>query len=127
MNVSVIPKSISFHGRTLSKFSTLLLQQRQYVRTREVFERPDTVVVDPPLEKHHTIEPFAILTSVKESERKYNVLLISNQAFKTDLKAIWVHCGLVVCSDGGANRLHDYFANDQERGDYLPNYIVGDF
>lgn len=93
----------------------------------EVFERPDTVVVDPPLEKHHTIEPFAILTSVKESERKYNVLLISNQAFKTDLKAIWVHCGLVVCSDGGANRLHDYFANDQERGDYLPNYIVGDF
>lgn len=93
----------------------------------EVFERPDTVAVDPPLKRHHTIEPFAFLTSVKENEKKHNVLLISNQPFKINLKAIWVHCGLVVCSDGGANRLFDSFSNDQEREDYLPSYIVGDF
>ncbi|KAI5957744.1 THI80 [Candida theae] len=93
----------------------------------EVFERPDTVVVDPPSGKNHTIEPFAFLTSEKESDRKHNVLLISNQPFKINLKDIWIHCGLVVCADGGANRLHDYFSNDQERGEYLPNYITGDF
>ncbi|KAG5418537.1 THI80 [Candida metapsilosis] len=93
----------------------------------EVFERPDTVVVNAPSGNHHTIEPFAFLTSVKESERNHNVLLISNQPFKIDLKAIWTHCGLVVCSDGGANRLHDYFTNDKEREDFLPNYVVGDF
>ncbi|KAI5967908.1 THI80 [Candida margitis] len=93
----------------------------------EVIERPDTVIVNPPTCEYHTIMPFAFLTSVKECERIHNALLISNQSFKTDLKAVWIHCGLVVCSDGGANRLHDYFSNDKEREDYLPNYIVGDF
>ncbi|KAI5964094.1 THI80 [Candida pseudojiufengensis] len=95
----------------------------------EVTERPDSIKVDPPSNSslYHTIKPFSYLTSTTKQSVSKNVLLILNQKFTIDLNSIWNHCELVVCADGGANRLYNYFKDEQLRSKYIPNYIVGDF
>ncbi|KAI5956476.1 THI80 [Candida jiufengensis] len=95
----------------------------------EVTERLDTVEVKPPpsTTSHHIIEPFAYLTSTTTEAKYKNVLLILNQSFSIDLFSIWRHCELVVCADGGANRLYNFFKDETLRSKYIPNYIVGDF
>lgn len=55
-----------------------------------------------------------------------NCLVILNQKILIpNFKLIWERYDLKICADGGANRLFDYF-NDDEREFYIPNYIVGD-
>lgn len=40
---------------------------------------------------------------------------------------LWGHYKLKVCADGGANRLYEFFGEDEAiRSQYLPDYIVGD-
>ena len=43
-------------------------------------------------------------------------------------------CEIIVCADGGANSLYEYFNDNNhhhhenlQRSDYIPDYIVGDF
>ena len=122
-----------------------------------VTEQPDTLVIDPPSDQeYHLIEPFSYLTSSTDSQKQpklYNhtttyaktALLILNQEIHIDLISLWKQSDVVICADGGANRLYQY-VNSLEKdtkdevyaekslsyqkgllSKYIPNYIVGDF
>lgn len=39
---------------------------------------------------------------------------------------LWKNSSLRVCADGAANRLYDFFQDDEERLKYIPDYIIGD-
>jgi thiamine pyrophosphokinase len=34
---------------------------------------------------------------------------------------------ILICTDGGVNRLHALFKDNEEREKYTPNFIIGDF
>lgn len=56
-------------------------------------------------------------------------LIILNQPITngTVFKRVWLYSTIRVCADGGANRLYEYFSDDEEtRQKYLPNCITGD-
>ena len=45
--------------------------------------------------------------------------------------AIWSSFELIICADGGANRLYDWFGSSCDsdgygRSDYIPSKIIGD-
>lgn len=100
-----------------------MLKNRE--KESRVTERPEDLEVAPPAEKYNLIEPFDIFTGQENDKR--NVLLILNQAIKNiDLRKLWKSSRLCICADGGANRLYDYFTNDEERKQFIPQFIVGD-
>lgn len=97
----------------------------------KVIEQPDNITISPPSSgsKYHQIQPFLHLKN-KKTYVKNNVLLILNQKITIDLISLFEKCEIIVCADGGANQLYDYFQNnnnEESRIKYLPNYIVGDF
>ncbi|KAJ1566747.1 hypothetical protein HK096_000496, partial [Nowakowskiella sp. JEL0078] len=55
-------------------------------------------------------------------------LVILNQPIcsLTLFKKIWDSVSVRICADGGANRLFDSFESDEERKEFLPDYIHGD-
>lgn len=57
-----------------------------------------------------------------------SALLILNQKIMVTgvFEKLWRNYFLHVCADGGANRLYEYFDNDEDRSRHIPNYIVGD-
>ena len=42
------------------------------------------------------------------------------------LKKLWNYCEIVICADGGANRLHEQTIGFENKELYIPNYITGD-
>lgn len=94
----------------------------------KVIEQPDNIIIPPPSDdtKYHCIQPFLHLSG-KIPYVTNRALLILNQKINIDLISIWEQCELVVCADGGTNRLYDYFTDEQSRMKCLPHYIVGDF
>ncbi|RCK60777.1 Thiamine pyrophosphokinase [Candida viswanathii] len=94
----------------------------------QVVEQPDSVTIPPPADDapYHHIEPFLHL-SEQPLFGANKVLLILNQRIDIDLISLCKKCDIIVCADGGANQLYDYFPDEQSRIRYLPCYIVGDF
>ncbi|AGO11092.1 AaceriAFR387Cp [[Ashbya] aceris (nom. inval.)] len=90
-------------------------------------------VVENPEIIHFNADEFEIrhridIPSVLHPQER-SALLILNQELRLSrkfLQALWDSSGICVCADGGANRLHDFFADERERSEYLPTYIVGD-
>lgn len=75
----------------------------------------------------HMVDLQECLNPPKSSQ---SVLLILNQEINITqiFLKLWNNYDLRVCADGGANRLYNFFKdNDSERAKYLPDYIVGDF
>lgn len=60
------------------------------------------------------------------SEQKFCLVLLNQPFERETLLDLLSKSGLVVCADGGANRLHDTLL-EPEREIYLPAMIVGDF
>lgn len=62
------------------------------------------------------------------STRTPTTLLILNQDIdigKLFIK-LWDNSCLRVCADGAANRVYDFFQDEEERQRYVPDYIIGD-
>lgn len=90
----------------------------------QVIESPDCVDIAPPSDKYTIRQPFAYL----ESKWPRSSLIILNQSLRElDLETIWKNTNLHVCADGGANHLFDYFDNERQRKNHIPDYITGDF
>jgi len=53
-----------------------------------------------------------------------DVLIIANCDISSIIQSVWGRCKLVICADGGANRLFDIL---EEKDKWIPNYIKGDF
>ena len=61
-----------------------------------------------------------------QAEFKTHLLILNSESFSSKLTvSIWNNCNLKVCADGGANRLYDSLTVE-ERGVYVPQYIIGD-
>ncbi|KAI3403291.1 THI80 [Candida oxycetoniae] len=110
---------------------------------KEVTVQPNSLVIERPKNgeektdsfscSYRLIEPFSYLSHDGNQNR---ALLILNQEIDLDLIPLWELSSIVVCADGAANRLYEYFANKpnltkdtcaQLQSKYIPNYIVGDF
>jgi thiamine pyrophosphokinase len=90
-----------------------------------VIERPLDYKVDPPTEDHTVIEPAEFGYASTSNERAALVLL--NQPYSNiEIRLLWANCSLHVCADGGANQLYRYFDQEEERRQYIPEFIVGD-
>lgn len=95
--------------------------------SESVIERPDDYEVVAPSEDelYSQIEPFSIFTN--ESIHKNSCLLILNTTIDyLDLPELWRNTEFHICADGGANRLYDYFSQNEERLKYIPQFITGD-
>lgn len=90
----------------------------------KVIERPDDFDVAVPAQNHHTLRPFDVFDSSNDPAA-LTLLLLNTSLHNIDLRHLWSRSHLRVCADGGANRLYDYF-DDDERPHYVPHYIVGD-
>ncbi|KAG7665863.1 THI80 [[Candida] subhashii] len=106
------------------------MSSKQAQLKEEVTVQPDALTVRPPPSPTRTIEPFNFLLPTTDSNfsTQNQALIILNQKIDVDIINIWHKCELIVCADGGANRLFDYF-NDYDslpRSKYIPQYIVGD-
>ncbi|KAI9332391.1 thiamine pyrophosphokinase [Obelidium mucronatum] len=57
-----------------------------------------------------------------------HALIILNQPIcaRKYLRNLWTSAAIKICADGGANRLFDAFANDEDRLEFLPDLIRGD-
>jgi len=108
----------------------------------QVIEQPDSLIISPPSDSssssYNHIQPFVYLESTATTQTNHNVLLILNQKITIDLISLWKKCEIIVCADGGANSLYEYFNDNNDnnhhhhhenlrRSDYIPDYIVGDF
>lgn len=61
-----------------------------------------------------------------QEEFRTHLLILNSESFSPKLTvAMWNNCNLKICADGGANRLYDSLTAE-ERGVYVPQYIVGD-
>lgn len=63
-------------------------------------------------------------------ESAKSALLVLNQEINVPsiFLKLWDTFKIRVCADGGANRLYDFFKdNESDRTKYLPDYIIGDF
>lgn len=88
-----------------------------------VTERPEDYTVDVPSGKHVVLRPFDIF---ENSHALSSALIILNtNQDNIDIRHLWLKTELHICADGGANRLFDYFS-DEERPTYIPQYITGD-
>jgi thiamine pyrophosphokinase len=75
------------------------------------------------------IRPAAFLEKEESDKAGEKALLILNQPIVNGsvFEKVWHYSTLRVCADGGANRLYDYFGNDEDkRKTYLPDCITGD-
>lgn len=75
------------------------------------------------------IRPAAFLEKEESDKTGEKALLILNQPIANGsvFEKVWHYSTLRVCADGGANRLYDYFGNDEDkRRTYLPDCITGD-
>ncbi|CCE65101.1 hypothetical protein TPHA_0J02800 [Tetrapisispora phaffii CBS 4417] len=95
--------------------------------TEQCIENDDNVEIT--LEntiKHRTVN---IQDYITQYNNDYSVLLILNQeiAIREAFLKLWDLYKIRICADGGANRLYDFFEDDEElRLKHLPDYIVGD-
>lgn len=73
---------------------------------------------------------FTLEDCIKPIKLEKSALLILNQEINVPaiFLKLWNSFKIRVCADGGANRLYDFFKdNESERVKYLPDYIIGDF
>lgn len=89
-----------------------------------VIERPNPFPVDSPSAPHRAIRPFSALENATSDTA--GLIILNTDLSRIPLRSLWKNSVVRVCADGGANRLHDYFQTDEERAQYLPDYITGD-
>ena len=73
---------------------------------------------------------FNLEYCIKPGSTDKSALLVLNQEINVSpiFLKLWSTFKLRVCADGGANRLYDFFKdNESDRAMYLPDYIIGDF
>ncbi|EDO18182.1 hypothetical protein Kpol_543p11 [Vanderwaltozyma polyspora DSM 70294] len=76
------------------------------------------------------IRTLSVESMLKPVSTVDSALLILNQeiAIGPLFLKLWSQYDLIVCADGGANRLFNYFKEDElQRQKYIPDYIIGDF
>lgn len=91
----------------------------------QVIERDEEFEVCVPDGQYNLIEPFE-LVQMKVSRPRTALVILNQLIQEIDLTYLWANCELVVCADGGANQLYDYFYSESERCQYIPQFIVGD-
>lgn len=96
-----------------------------------VVENPDIIEVDinsEVLPCKNTINLLNLGLISDESVNTPTVLLILNQHIDIGQLFIklWQNSSIRVCADGAANRLYDFFQDDEERLKFIPDYIIGD-
>lgn len=76
-----------------------------------------------------TFAPGAFLGGETTCDRKEHGLIILNQPLgNMDLfRNAWKFCERRICADGGANRLYDELETKEQRLEYLPDAVTGDF
>lgn len=90
-----------------------------------VIERPLDYRVSSPSNEYSVIEPFAIFA--ENSNKARTALVILNTAITgINVEKLWKNTQLHICADGGANRLFNYFALEEERSKHIPDFITGD-
>lgn len=89
-----------------------------------VIERPDDWQVKPPVDSHRILTPFRIFSDPIEAADS-SLIILNTPLDEIDIRTLWLKTELHVCADGAANRLYDYFS-DEERNQYIPDYITGD-
>ena len=53
--------------------------------------------------------------------------IILNTPIRKDiLLSKWCLTDILICADGGLNRLYKLFKNDRQREKYKPNFVLGD-
>ena len=57
---------------------------------------------------------------------KVKLIILNQPISKNALVTLYEKASMVVCADGGSNRLYDTLSNDNERTQYKPQVIVGD-
>ncbi|AET39590.1 thiamine diphosphokinase Ecym_4555 [Eremothecium cymbalariae DBVPG len=91
----------------------------------EVVENPDSIHVD--FTKYDIKRRIDIKQVFQNCLR--SCILILNQDIcmtKDVFIKLWKNNQICVCADGGANRLYEFFQDEDDRKTYLPTYIVGD-
>ena len=91
-----------------------------------VTERPENFHVERPTGTYTQIEPFSVFEKKPSLHRESPLIILNTPLEKLDLMALWAHSSVQVCADGGANRLYEYFATEDERKQYVPKFITGD-
>ncbi|CCC71541.1 hypothetical protein NCAS_0H02310 [Naumovozyma castellii] len=95
--------------------------------TEVCIENPERIEVQVDAEKYS--ESLPLENFIKPGQKSRSALIILNQKITmTSLfRPIWNSYQVKVCADGGANRLFEFFEdNEIERESYLPDYIIGD-
>ncbi|KAJ1415672.1 thiamine pyrophosphokinase [Ochromonadaceae sp. CCMP2298] len=65
-------------------------------------------------------------TQMARSHQLNHLLMLNSNSFSARIAAhIWPACGVRVCADGAANRLHDAMGVG-DRAAYVPDFILGD-
>lgn len=90
-------------------------------------ENPESIAVD--VDESQCAHKIELEEYLLPSKERPSAILLLNQ--KIDIPELflrlWEHYRLKVCADGGANRLYDFFEdNELLRAKYMPDYIVGD-
>lgn len=90
----------------------------------EVIERPSDWQVTAPVDEHRVLLPFRVFSEPIEATGAA-LIILNTPLDEIDIRTLWSKTGLHVCADGAANRLYDYF-QQEERAQYIPDYITGD-
>ena len=64
--------------------------------------------------------------SVSAQATEISLILLNQPVDRHTLMDLFGRSSLVICADGGANRLYDAFDDSDERNRFIPDYIVGD-
>lgn len=90
-------------------------------------ENEERISVNP--DKFKYIHKLNLEECLRPKRAEKSALLVLNQEINIPsiFLKLWQNFKLIVCADGGANRLYDFFKdNESDRAKYLPDYIIGD-
>lgn len=90
----------------------------------EVIERPHDWQVNLPVDEHKVLLPFRVFSEPIEATGS-SLIILNTPLDDIDVRMLWKKTELHICADGAANRLYDYF-NEEERANYIPHFITGD-
>eukprot|EP00599_Poterioochromonas_sp_BG-1_P007078 CAMPEP_0173144330 /NCGR_PEP_ID=MMETSP1105-20130129/7165_1 /TAXON_ID=2985 /ORGANISM="Ochromonas sp., Strain BG-1" /LENGTH=255 /DNA_ID=CAMNT_0014057983 /DNA_START=36 /DNA_END=800 /DNA_ORIENTATION=+ len=67
-----------------------------------------------------------LLPNLDVTKSQYHLIVLNSPCVASDLiRRLWRNCIIKICADGGANRLFSALS-DQEKDQFIPNFITGD-